>query len=60
MEGREFQTVRAAIGNAREPKWRLVRGTYRLAEPDDHKVREGMLGWRRSDRYDGVPVCKTL
>jgi len=41
VEGREFQAVGAAIGSEHEPKWRLVRGTYKLAEEDDHKVQEG-------------------
>ena len=48
MEGREFQTVGgAAISNEHEPKWRLVRGTYKLAEEDDCKVREGMEVFRQ-------------
>ena len=38
MEGTEFQTVGAAIWKERELKWRLMRGTYELAEEDDRKV----------------------
>ena len=41
VEGREFQTVGAAIWNEREPKWRLVWEMYKLAEEEDRKVREG-------------------
>ena len=44
VEGRDnqrFQTVGAAIWNQREPKWRLVRGTYKLADENDRNVREG-------------------
>ena len=41
VEWREFQTVEAAIWNERELKWILVRGTYKLVEGDDRKVREG-------------------
>jgi len=30
----------------------------KLAKDDDRKVQERTYGWRRSDRYDEVPVCK--
>ena len=38
--GREFQTLGAATRKEREPKVRLVRGTYkRLEEKDDLRTR---------------------
>jgi len=35
-------SVGAAIWNEHRPKWRLVRGTYTLAEEGDRKVQEGL------------------
>jgi len=42
MKGREFQTIGAAICNEHKPKWRLVWGTYKLAEEDDCRLWRGM------------------
>jgi len=40
--GREFQTVGAGARKEREPKIRLVRGTFKkLEEKDDRRTRDG-------------------
>ena len=44
VEGENSRLLELQYENEREPKWRLVRGTYKLVEDDDRKVWEGTCG----------------